>query len=198
MADISHLTGLQNSGQLSDSVYADQNDTPRGLPVEGRYTLRAPDSFPGDAFTVSREGYLQAQIDPTIVGGDRDGYTLRYTRISSKTFDRNGTPASFFGDYVRACGGTADLNGDPQQLADAIDQTAGVTYEADTQWELFARGEGEDGTDLRIRGMRNFPQNPDGTYASVVESQNTVDERTGKPKLLFANLRVRRFVAADA
>lgn len=197
MADISHLTGLQNSGQLSDDTYADVDTTPRGLPVPGRYTLQAPERFSGEMFAVSRDGFLQARIDPTIVGGERDGYTLRYTRISSKVFDRNGVPASFFGDYLRACGQTADLTGDPQELADAVEETAGATFEADVDWELYARGHGPDGSDLSIRGMRKFPQNPDGSYASVIESETETDPRTNRPKLLFANLRVRRFIPAE-
>src|SRR3990167_3683981 len=95
----------------------------RPFPPRGRYTLRAPDSFPQEAFKPNKKNdALTVQIDPTIVGPTGEGRVLKFTRISAKTFKRGLSTASQLGDYLVACGRSGTLSGDPQEQANAADR----------------------------------------------------------------------------
>ena len=192
MADISALGELNSQDPISDDLYTDVR--PFRLAPAGRYVLQAPDV--GDfKFGRTKAGDLRVQVDPKIAGPTNEGQKVSYCYISAKTFDRDGQAVSMIGDYLRACGVPADLDGTPQQAADLVEQTAGMTYEADLDWELFGGGHGEDGSDLVIKGMRNFPTNDDGTRTHVVPSRSQVDDG-GEPVMLSGRLRIRRFLPA--
>ena len=193
MADISALGTLNNADPISDDIYADVKPF-RPAPA-GRYTLLAPDA---DDLLVGRTkaNDLRVQIDPTIAGPTNEGQKVQFAYVSNKTFDRNGATVSMIGDYLRACGFPANLSGDPQEAADAVEQTAELTYEAELDWELYAAGHGPDGTVLSIKGMRNFPMDDEGFRTHVVPSQFQVDEETGEPVMLTGRLRIRRFYSA--
>jgi hypothetical protein len=195
LADISGLGNLQESEPLDFDTYKDVGEG-RAFPKRGKYTLLAPEGFTSESFTESRAGALLAQIDPTIVGPTNEGYQLRYKRISAKTFNRGGTPASQIGDYLRACGRRGQLSADPQEVADAVEGTAGQVYEALCDWNLYAKGQNEDGTDFVIKGMENFPSDGNGGHVPYVDSPTVVDPETGSPKRLWANLDIVRFLPA--
>lgn len=183
MADLSGLGGLQAVEELnlSDGVYTDQKESTFQLPTEGKYTLRAPESFPSTAFTRTKAGFLLIQIDPTIAGPDREGFQIRYQRISAKPFERSGQKVSQVGDYLRATGFKGVIN-DEQALADAVEATAGKTYEAKLVWQARNSRNG-----YELTGMTKFPKNADGTYQSWIEDPVEKDEND-KPVKLRANL----------
>lgn len=190
MADISTLTGLAPVEQLDLQNY--EANTPKPafqLPKRGVYTLQAPASFPSEAFGVSKKGALSVQIDPTIVGPTNDGYQLRYTRIYGTTFKRNGQTVSQIGDYLNACG-ISGVFATPQQLADAIETTANLTFQAELDWRAYA-----DNGAVNIEGMSNFPRLEDGSYQGWVEHPTAKNE-DGSPKRVWANLFIRNFISA--
>jgi len=121
---------------------------------------------------------------------------VRFQRISAKTYQRAGQPVSQVGDYLRATGLQFKLSGNPQETADAIEQTANAVYEAYLDWRLFARGHGDGGTDLVIEGMENFPQDENGKYVPFVTSKTQTNPETGEPMRLRANLTINGFVPA--
>jgi hypothetical protein len=162
MADLSHLGGLNPVEALDLANYADNKESTFRLPAKGRYTLRAPESFPQAAFTRTKSGSLQVQIDPTIAAGEHEGFTVRFVKVSAKTFDRGGVKVSQVGDYLRACGFKGTL-ADEQAIADAIDATAGSIYEAKLDWRAYNKRTG-----WSLEGMERFPRNEDGTYQSWV------------------------------
>lgn len=184
MADISHLGGLNPVEALDLENYADNKESTFRLPPKGRYTLRAPESFPPAAFGRTKAGSLQVQIDPTIAGPTNEGFTVRFVKISAKTFDRSGTKVSQVGDYLRACGFKGTLS-DEQAIADAIEMTAGSLYEAKLDWRAYNKRTG-----WSLEGMERFPRNEDGTYQSWVTDPAEVGktDENGRPLRVLASL----------
>ena len=193
MADISALGGLQQIDMLDlgDGVYSDTKESTFRLPTAGRYTLRAPDSFPQAAFTRTKKGSLSIQIDPTVAAGEHEGFTVRFTKVSGTVYNRDGKKVSQIGDYLRATGFKGTLSNEQEQ-ADAVEATANQTYEADLDWRVY-----ESATGYSLEGMTRFPKKEDGTYQSWIDSPSQKDEN-GNPVKLRANLFVRRFIPVAA
>jgi len=176
--------------QLDLENYVDNKESTFRLPTKGRYTFRAPDSFPDAAFGRTKNGDLSVQIDPTIVGPTNEGFTVKYTKVSAKTFYRDGKPVSQAGDYLRATGVTGVVRNEAD-LANLIEQTAGRLYDAKLDWRGFNKHTG-----FEIKGMERFPKNADGSYQSWVEdpTPGAVDPETGKAWRVRANLVIDRFI----
>lgn len=195
MADISNLN-IAAAEPIDFSAYKTFGSGGGGsrFPRKGRYTLRAPDSFPREAFGENKaRTALTVQIDPVIVGPTAEGKVLKFTRVSAKTFQRDGTVVSQLGDYLLACGLSGKVGGTAQEQADAAEATAGSVYEANLNWRLYEKAGNEDGTDRIIEGMENFPQNDAGEYVPYVLSKKQVDEK-GEPKKIWANIVIDSFV----
>lgn len=191
MADLSSLGNLAPVDVLDlNDTYVDARENTFRLPAKGEYVLQAPDSFPDAAFAATKEGYLLVQIDPTITGPTNEGFQLRYQKVSAKPFDRSGVKASKAGDYLRACGFSGTLK-TPQSIADAIEQTAGITYRAAIDWRAYNSKSG-----FTLEGMERFPKLKDGSYQSWVEDPTAKDD-TGQPQRVRANLVIKRFIAAE-
>lgn len=185
MADISSLGGLNPVEvlDLSDGVYQDAKESTFRLPAAGKYTVQSPDSFPTAAFGRTKAGALSIQIDPTILGPTNEGFTIRYVKISGKQFDRSGQKVSQIGDYLRAVGFKGTLR-DEQAQADAVESTAGAVYEVKLDWRAY-----NSKTGFSLEGMSRFPKLADGSgYQSWVEDHGDIDEETGNPKRVRANL----------
>lgn len=195
MADISQLGSLLPSEALDLDTYADRS-AGAGFPRKGTYTLRAPESFPAAAFGRTQAGNLSVQIDPTIVGPTHEGTQIRFQRVSAKTYQRSGKSVSQLGDYLRACGMRGAIPADAQAQADAAERTANLTYQARIDWRLYAKGHGEGGSVLEIKGMENFPSDGNGGFKPFVQSKTQVDDK-GEPQMLRANLEIVGFVPAE-
>lgn len=190
MADLSHLGGLNDVVQLDLENYAENKESTFRLPAKGRYTLRAPDSFPQAAFGRTKAGALSIQIDPTITGPTNDGFTVRFTKVSAKPFQRDGKTVSQLGDMLKSVGITGVIRSE-QDAADLVEQTAGMSYEANLDWRAY---NGKTGWSLQ--GMQRFPKQADGTYQSWVEdpTPGAVDPETGKAYRVRANVIVDRYI----
>lgn len=187
-ADISALGNLQSSEPLDLDMY--KGATSGGgfrLPKKGRYTVSAPPEIPATAFGATQAGYLKAQVDPTITDGPHAGFQIRYTSVSAKPFKRSGETVSQLADYLRACGVRGRISGDPQDLANLVESTAGRTYQVEVDWRAFDRNTG-----TAIEGMERFPKDETGEPVPFIET-GEVDEN-GAPKRLRANVVVTRFV----
>lgn len=189
MADISMLGNLNSAEPLDLSLYVDTKEAPP-LPKKGRYTVRAPESFPNTAFGATRAGFLSAQIDPTIVAPSNEGYTLRFTKVSAKTFKRGGMSVSQIGDYLRATGSRTPVEGDPQAQANAVEQTANKVYQVDIDWRAYCK---EDG--LQVEGMERFPSDGNGGHLPFIAHPTLKNQETGEPLMLRANAVVVRYIA---
>lgn len=187
MADLSHLGGLNPIDELDlDGSYPVTKESTFQLPAKGVYTVQAPDSFPAAAFTRTKAGALQVQIDPTIVGPAHEGFVVRFVKISAKTFDRNGTKASQIGDYLAACGWKGVLKSE-QDIADAIEATAGSIYEVKLDWRAYNKRTG-----YSLEGMERFPKNEDGSYRSWLIDPSEVGktDENGRQLVVFANVTI--------
>lgn len=196
MADLSGLGALKAVEPLDLENYVVNRKAKFQLPAKGTYTVQAPESFPAEAFTRSNSGALGIDISPTIVGPTNDGFKIRYQRVYSTTWTdkKSGKTVSGIGNYLAANGVKGRFTNE-QDLANAVEATAGRTYQVILDWKA-RKGTWE------LVGMENFPSNPDGTKQSYVlaDGQNgrphEVDE-TGEPKRIFANLDIVYFIPAE-
>ena len=203
MADISALGNLNPAEPLDLDIYKSAQEGP-SLPRKGRYVVKAPESFPPTAFGATRAGFLKVSVDPQIVGPTNEGYTLRFTSVSSKPFKRSGMSVSQLGDYLKATGLTSTIAGDPQSQANAVERTANATYQVDIDWRAYNKNTG-----FQVEGMEHFPSDGNGGHQPWTVDPNDFetdesgvvvkDAKTGKPvnKRLRANAVVVRYVATS-
>jgi hypothetical protein len=192
MADISALGNLNSAEPLDLDMYADVKVGGAGIPPAGRYTVRAPETFPATAFGRTNAGYLSAQVDPTIVGPTSEGYTIRFTKVSAKSFRRGDKFVSQLGDYLRATGETGAVDADPQAQADAVERTAGRIYEVIVDWRAYNKE-----TKFVLEGMKNFPTDGKGGHLPFTTDPVAKDEN-GEPQRLRANLVVTKYIPIGA
>jgi len=187
MADIGHLGGLAPVKPLDLENYADNKGFQ--TPEAGVYELQVRDSFPSEAYGKSKADALQVTLDPTIVGPTNAGFKLRFAKVSAKQFERAGKTVSQLGDFLRAVGVSGTYN-DPQEQANAAEQTANRTFKAYLDWEVNKDG-------FEVKGMRNFPKNENGNggYRPWVEHP-TLKGTDGEPLRLRANIVITRFIPA--
>lgn len=204
VADISHLGNLQPIEPLDMENYADNKESTFQLPPKGRYTLRTRESFPQDALGSTKGGALSIAVDPTIVGPTNEGFNIRFTKVSAKTFKRGAKTASQAGDYLRSCGVKGVKLDDNQAVADAVVETANALFPADLDWRAY-----NGNTKFAVEGMERFPSDGNGGhlpwYPDPIEFE--VDPATGEvkldsdgnkmPKRLRANVVVSRYVPAE-
>jgi len=188
MASIAELGNLNSTDPIDLDVYPETKDKTFGIPPRGEYVVMAPDEFPDEAFGATAQNYLKAQVDPTIVGPTNEGYTIRFTRLSAKPWERDGVIMSQISQYLQACGFKGACPGDPSGLVDAIRQTAGTTYKVYGDWRAYNKRTGQE-----IKGMKNFPLLPNGEHQAWVDDEEDLDEQ-GRPKRIWANFEVRRFL----
>ena len=195
MADLSTLGNLNSAEPLDLEMYPDAQEFK--LPKAGRYSVRAPESFPSTAFGASQAGFLTAQVDPTIIGPTNEGFTLRFTKVSAKPWkDKNGLTISQLGRYLRAAGRKDVVSGDPQAQADAVEQTANSIYQIDADWEARCNPS-KGGCGFKLEGMTKFPSDGNGGYTHFVPCPNGCkDPESGEPTTLRGNLVVKRFLAS--
>ncbi len=188
IADISSLGAVKSINLDLGPQYKDTKESTFRLPAAGVYLLQAPESFPAAAFGRTANGDLKVQIDPKIIGPTNEGFQLRYISVSAKSYERDGGPVSQVGDYLRATGFRGEIN-DEQELANAVESTANLTFRAKVEWRASK------GRDFEVKGMKNFPKLADGSYQSWVEHPTEKNEE-GQPLRLRANLVIDRFYPA--
>ena len=167
MADLSGLGAPQAFEPLDLDAYKDNQDR-QALPKKGRYTVQAPETFPKEAFGRTKGGALSIQIDPKIVAPTDEGYTLRFTKISGKTYKRGGATVSQIGDYLRAFGVRGKFT-DEQAQADAVEQTANRQYQVDIDWRAYNKNTG-----YSVEGMERFPSDGNGGHLPWIEDPNDI------------------------
>jgi hypothetical protein len=201
MADISQLGNLNASEPLDLPLYKDAKEF--SLPKKGVYTVRAPESFPPTTFGASKSGFLTAAVDPTIVGPSNEGFTVRFTRVSAKSWkDKSGVTISQLGRYLRATGLRDTVEGNPQAQADAVERTANVTYKIKGDWRAYNTATG-----FTLEGMEKFPSDGNGGHLSYCvdpgdferdEAGQVRTDTSGNPiqKRLRAQFYVREFLSS--
>ena len=214
---INDLANVAPVARLDESDY----EPPKafaGIPVDGVYMLQLPGVFPDDAFSEDirkdeTAGHLRVQIDPVIVG-DADGsedvegknYTLRYQSASTRVFKSR--KASQFADLVMATGNSpAEVPMDPLEIVEWIRVTL-----AEARFAAYCQAETSvklaNGTYINLRGRRAFDaanlrklgfevaEDAEGFQWSFPHP-TFIDAKTKQPKVLYANLRVSRYVVPE-
>lgn len=189
--DISALGNLEPTQPL-DLSKVPQAPKPAAFPKSGRYTVRVPEAITAENFGKTQAGNLKATISATLVGGESDGYEIRYNDLSAKVYTdpRTQQETSQLGQYLQAFGITEELTGDPQQAANLVAATAGKTAEVWIDWIAEHRP-----TQFKLRGMKNFPSDGNGGFQSyVVHPDENVKDAEGNPLRLRARLEIRRWL----
>jgi len=190
---------ISDLGNLKPSEPVDMSKlAPKGpsFPGKGKYTLRVPENLaPEFTFGATKAGYLSATIDPTIVGPTNVGYTIRFQKLSAKTFPETinkesgeTRTTSQIARFLAACGDFRDLGSDPTEAVDAVLAQAGREFDALCDWRAYNKRTGE-----AVVGMENFPLNSYGEHVPWIEDADDVDEN-GKPRRYRANLEVVRYL----
>lgn len=195
MADLSQLNNLKSTEPLDLPVYRAAGSA-KPFPKAGRYTARVRESFPAEAFGESKAGYLTVDVAPTLLGGDNDGYQIRFVTLSAKTWIDKFTQAatSQIGRFLKACGQNDAVGGSPQETADAVERTANSIILIDVDW-IARYGP----TRYELKGMTNFPV-VDGVPSRFVQLNGengrpkVSDPVTGEPLTIRAFLEVTRFL----
>ena len=190
---------ISELGSLREAEPVDMSElAPKGpaFPRKGRYTLRVPESLdPAFTFGSTQAGYLSATIDPTIVGPTNSGYTVRFVKLSAKTYNEkvgeNGTRVtSQIANFLASTGDKQTLSGDPEQAVAAVLETAGKEFTAQLDWRAYNKRTGE-----AVEGMENFPSDGQGGHLPWIVDEGDLDEK-GRAKRIRANIIVKRFYAA--
>lgn len=151
------------------------------------------------------DGYLNFLLEPIkiVKSGSADGQLIRFTRASTKPFQKNGTPIkgnpNKLANFLRSCGLQAKPQTNSEYVA-SVKATAGKTFPFTIDWEAYNKDTGE-----RVKGFLNFPEDPDrpGQRKSILKAGDVVTERDSKgnitgtktvqSEVLFANARLRYF-----
>jgi len=158
MVDLSNLKLVEENIEVADDAsYADATAFPPPIP-EGIYTLIQGKP----TFSATGAGFLQAQMDHTVAGGEHDGAKLAFDRISNKPFERSGVRVSMMKDHLRALGDRNTYRSHPE-YAQALEAGEGKPFKAEIQWEGgCAHKDTPQEVDwsskdvFRVRGARNF------------------------------------------
>lgn len=187
---------------------------PSPLPA-GKYRFRLLDW----EFDKDRDGNMRNPRQPGVVltlevaDGDYSGRKVRFLRVRSAPFERNGVRVSQLGDLIRAFDSTNSYTGKAKFEALARWQAAGATFEAKVDWrgfdmdhyknvlseEGFAADDKSQearmakrkaGDAATIKGMRKFPTRANGTHEPTVEGPSGGDVK--------AELEIVDFIKASA
>ena len=172
MVDLSNLQLVEENIEVADDAqYVDASSFPPPIP-DGVYTLiqGKPE------FTATDKGFLSAQFDHVVTGGEQDGARIGFDRVSNKPFERQGVRVNMMKDQLRALGDHASYR-THQEYAQALEAGEGKPFKAETQWEAGCNHKDTvhecSWTDkdkvFRLRSMRNFPKNGGGKPAESVK-----------------------------
>lgn len=144
------------------------------------------------------EGYLRWVLDPVKIvrsGNGSDGYQLRFTRVSTKKFQKNGktVEASSVGNFLKAC----QVQQKPQKNADYHAAVLAAVkgkkiFPFTIEWEARNKETGE-----QVKGFANFPMDPErpGHRKAILKRGDVLADGTTivQSEVLFANARLRYF-----
>lgn len=170
-------------GEYSDAA------TRKGTPPKGAYYLRMPEKF---SYARTQTGGLKINIGPlVVVGGEHDGYEIKYPSAVSTTKFKNSN-ASSAADVLRNFYSSIGPDGKviytgpnpstKEEWAQAFAAIAGQV----TPNPVFCDWEGWDKVARQeYKGARAFPVKADGSPQDFIE----VDDGNGGKRRVFANLK---------
>lgn len=171
--DLSNLKLVEENIEVADDAqYVDASEFPPPIP-EGIYTFIQGKPI----FSATGKGYLQAQMEHVVAGGENDGAKIAFDRVSDKPFERSGVRVSMASDQIRAVypPDQRPVCRTHAEYAAALEAAEGKPFKGQVQWE---GGCNHDGTEFvcdwnddkvfRVKGARNFPQNGAGKPSETI------------------------------
>jgi DNA-binding CsgD family transcriptional regulator len=123
MVDLQNLKLVEEDITVADDAqYVDASAFAPPIP-EGVYTF----SQGKPTFKATGKGFLQAEMTQTVAGGEQDGKTLSFDRISDKPFERSGVRVNMMKDQLRAIGDHATYR-THQEYATALEAAEGKPF----------------------------------------------------------------------
>lgn len=161
--DLSNLKLKQEAvPEVDFEGYVDAQEFPPPVPA-GVYTLKQGKP----TFDATADGYLSANMTHTVEGGEYNGRSIAFDRVSNKPFDRQGVKVSMAMDHIRALPNTNGARPhNHEEYAALIEAGEGQFFRAQLDWEGGCNHEGTaqqcDWNDkkavVRIKGERSFPE----------------------------------------
>lgn len=155
-------------------------------------------------FDADDAGNLVVKFDTiTLRGGAADGYQIRFTRVSTKPFQKNGKeiPVHSLGNLLKSAGLVAKPQTNAEYVA-SVKSVLGKPVQFTIDW--FAKGKE---TGEAIRGYKAFPIDPErpgqrksvlqaGTEVNVLDQKGnpTGEKQVVQSEVLFANAQTRYFI----
>ena len=189
--DLSNLKLVEEVIDVADdSQYVDATEFGPPLP-EGVYTFTQGKP----AFSATDAGFLSAEMNHKVAGGEEDGKPFNFDRISNKPFERQGVKVNMMKDHLRALGDRAAYR-THSEYATAIAAGEGKPFQAQVTWEGGCNHEDtqfacdwKSADVVRVKGARNFGKNGAGQPNSEVKC-----EKCGKA--IQARAKISRRIAA--
>lgn len=158
MPDLSNLKLTPEAVEVNFEEYVDASEFPPPIP-EGIYTFvsEVQDAKAG-LFSASKDKYLVATLKDVVSGGEFDGASITFDRISNKPFERSGVKVNMMTDFLRATGNTSRPR-THDEYAQAIETSLGRPWKGQVQWEAYCNHKDtlEATKDAwSLKGMGNF------------------------------------------
>jgi hypothetical protein len=185
MIDLANLKLVEEDITVADDAqYVDASSFPPAIP-EGIYTFTQGKP----AFKATGKGFLQAEMTHTVAGGEQDGKTVSFDRISDKPFERSGVRVNMMKDQLRAIGDHATYR-THQEYATALEAAEGKPFKAEVQWEGGCAHVGTpqecEWTDpkvFRVKWAKNFMQNGSGKPSDSIPCPTCGQEVAARAKI---------------
>lgn len=185
MVDLSNLKLTPELDAVVDfDNYVDPSEFPPPVPA-GVYTLEQGKP----TFEASKDGYLVAKLDHTVVGGDQDKAKVSFDRISDKPFERSGVKVSMMADQLRALGDKSRPRTHDEYAA-AIEAGTGRPFKAQLDWEGGCNHKGTpqecewNAPEVyRVKGEKNFPANANGGHLDSLKCPTCGSEVRARTKV---------------
>ena len=128
--DLSNLKLVEENIEVADDAqYVDATSFPPAI-KEGIYTFIQGKP----TFKATVGGFLSAEMNHVVSGGDEDGKPLNFDRLSDKPFERSGVRVNMMKDQLRAIGDRATYR-THGEYASALEAAEGKPFKAEVQWE---------------------------------------------------------------
>lgn len=185
MVDLSNLKLVEENIEVADDAqYVDATEFGPPIP-EGAYTFVQGKP----TFKATDKGYLSAEMNHTIAGGEQDGKPFNFDRLSNKPFDRQGVKVNMMKDHLRAIGDRAVYRSHTE-YATALEAAEGKPFKASVVWEGGCNHEETpqacdwaSGDVVRIKGARNFGQNGNGQPLTEVKCEKCGNQIQARAKI---------------
>lgn len=191
MADINEMNeAVEPLMDWDDYEESSKGGEKKGFPKPASYTFRTTAEpkvtfYPADK-AAGKPALIEVQIDPIVVGGEFDGFEIRYHRENNRKYKGGARAgkASGLADYFRAVGLKTKPE-TPEQVEAAAAALANRPFDADMDWNGYCKT-----CKTKRQSYSDFP--PDGKGGRLHYDKCSCEDpkKPGEKKTLWARARL--------